>query len=90
MDRMEMFAQQLLTIQYRLTAANIKAIRKRANQTQKEFVKACKIRLSVLEDLEGGTREPNLRALKKIAKHTGLTTDELMGSMKVGIPENME
>ena len=57
---------------------NIKLIREKKEMLQKEIALAAGLHASNYSKIEKGEREPTIQALSKIAKHFGMTVDEII------------
>lgn len=70
---------------------NIKKIREQRGMTQQQIADLIHMHRSNYSKIESGLREPSIEALNKIAKHFGITLDELVNLKgKVPVEEKLE
>jgi len=70
---------------------NIKKIREQRGMTQQQIADLIAMHRSNYSKVESGQREPSIDALNKIAKHFGITLDELVNLKgKVPVEEKLE
>ena len=70
---------------------NIKKIREQKGMTQQQVADLIHMHRSNYSKVESGQREPSIDALNKIAKHFGMTLDELVNLKgKVPVEEKLE
>jgi len=70
---------------------NIKKIREQRGFTQQQIADLIHMHRSNYSKVESGLREPSIDALNKIAKHFGITLDELVNMKgKIPVEEKLE
>lgn len=72
---------------YRMIGENIRALRKRYGETQKELAEALKLTEQAVSHYEKGKRVPDIQTIESIANHYMITPEQLISSDLRNIPE---